>query len=86
MNRELLERMQSGKPFRLDDPAFQELNSNIVSGFNQLQKTLGYLVSKAMTNNQPTTQPTSAPQQAAAPVTAKNHEPSTFESFINGLF
>ena len=26
MNRELLERMQSGKPFRLDDPAFQEIN------------------------------------------------------------
>lgn len=27
MNRELLERMQSGKPFRLDDPAFQEINA-----------------------------------------------------------
>lgn len=26
MNRELLEKMQSGKPFRLDDPAFQEIN------------------------------------------------------------
>ena len=26
MNRELLERMQSGKPFRLDDPAFLEIN------------------------------------------------------------
>ncbi len=25
MNRELLEKMQSGKPFRLDDPAFQEI-------------------------------------------------------------
>ena len=25
MNRELLEIMQSGKPFRLDDPAFQEI-------------------------------------------------------------
>ena len=84
------ERLHKTKPEQdhknIDDPAFQELNSNIVSGFNQLQKTLGYLVSKAMTNNQPTTQPTSAPQQAAAPVTAKNHEPSTFESFINGLF
>jgi len=26
MNKEILERMQSGKPFRLDDPAFQEIN------------------------------------------------------------
>ena len=25
MNRELLVRMQSGKPFRLDDPAFLEI-------------------------------------------------------------
>ena len=25
MNIELFERMQSGKPFRLDDPAFQEI-------------------------------------------------------------
>jgi acetyltransferase-like isoleucine patch superfamily enzyme len=27
MNRELLEKMQSGKPFRLDDPSFQEINA-----------------------------------------------------------